>query len=213
MAIFLDSALEKDAEKAFAFGFVGGITTNPKLLSQAKGTAESVIKALCAISPGPVFYQPTATTAKGMKEEAVRFQHLCARKVVIKVPCTTENLSVMAILSYHQGINCAATAVYSEGQAYLACEAGAKYLIPYVNRITTAGGNGPAFVTRIGEIARAAGKGTEILAASLKTPDEVAVTVRAGAHHVTLPLAVIEALGNDPRSDEAIGMFAGFVGK
>jgi transaldolase len=213
MAIFLDSALAGEAKKAFALGFVSGVTTNPRLLSQAKGMPEAVIKELCALSPGPVFYQLTAATSEEMENEAVRFHRIAPGKVVIKIPCTTQNLALMALLGSRHQIPCAATAVYSSGQAYLACEAGARYIIPYVNRISAGGGDGPAFVSRIAAIARAAGKDTQILAASLKTPDEVAATVAAGAHHVTLPLAVIEALGNDPRSDEAIRMFSGQSGK
>jgi transaldolase len=213
MAIFLDSALADEARKAFALGFVKGVTTNPKLLSQAKGKPEAVLKELCALSPGPVFYQLCAAAPSEMVKEAVRFHRIDPRKVVIKIPCTTGNLSVMALLHSRHRIHCAATAVFSSGQAYLACEAAARYLIPYVNRISAGGGDGPAFVTQISRIAKAAGNGTEVLAASLKTPQEAAGAIVAGACHVTLPLAVISALGDDPRSDEAIGMFSGFVQK
>lgn len=208
MTIFLDSALAEEAGRAFALGFVGGVTTNPKLMSHIKGKPETVIHGLCALSHGPVFYQLTAASAKEKEEEAVRFHRLDPRKVVLKIPCTTENLSFMAVLRSRHSIQCAATAVFSAAQAYLACEAGARYLIPYVSRMTSGGGDGPGLVAKMAAIARSAGNGTEILAASLKTPEEVAQVIIAGAHHVTLPLALIEALGNDPRSDEAIEAFA-----
>jgi len=211
MAILLDSALVDEAKKAFSLGFVSGITTNPKLLSQVAGEPEDILRELCSLSPGPVFYQLTGLTADQKLEEALRFQSLSPRKLVLKIPSTTENLALLARLSSGHGMACAATAVYGPGQAFLACEAGAKYLIPYVNRITAMGGDGPGFVAEIAAIAREAGKGTEILAASLKTPREVAQAVLAGARHVTLPMALIEALGNDRSSDEAIAMFQSFV--
>jgi transaldolase len=155
-----------------------------------------------------VLCQLTASDPREQREEARRIHRLQPRKLVLKIPCTTQNISLMADLTFNGAMTCAATAVFTAGQAYLACEAGARYLIPYVNRITASGADGPGFVTRIAAIARSVGKGTEILAASLKTPDEVAQTILAGAHHVTLPLAVIQALGNDQRSDEAIAEFA-----
>jgi hypothetical protein len=37
--------------------------------------------------------------------------------------------------------------------------------------------------------------------------------VGTGARHVTLPLAVIEKPGDDPRSDEAIRMFSEYAGR
>jgi transaldolase len=213
LAIFVDSAQAEEAKKAFGMGFVSGVTTNPKLMAQAKGAHESVIRELSLLSPGPVFYQLTAAAPKDMENEALRFFGIDPAKMVIKIPCTTGNLTLMARLVSVHRIPCGATAVYSEGQALVACEAGARYLIPYVNRISAGGGDGQAFVSRISALAKASGKGTEVLAASLKTPDEVAGAVAAGARHVTLPLAVIEMLGDDPRSDEAIRMFCEYAGR
>jgi transaldolase len=213
MAIFLDSARADEARKAFSLGFVGGITTNPKLLSQAGGNPEDIIRELCAISTGPVCYQLTAATVREREEEALRVRGIAPGKLVMKIACTTENLALLARLTSEHRVVCAATAVFGGGQAYIACEAGARYLIPYVNRITAGGGDGPGLVRDIAAVAASVGKGAEVLAASLKTPEEVARTVLAGARHVTLPLVLIEALGNDPRSDEAIRMFAECTGK
>jgi transaldolase len=48
---------------------------------------------------------------------------------------------------------------------------------------------------------------TEILVASLKSPAEVVQAVIAGAHAVTVPLALMLEMGNHPLSDQAIEEF------
>ncbi|MGQ9583729.1 MAG: transaldolase family protein [Thermoplasmatota archaeon] len=208
MAIFLDSANPEEAKTAFKMGFVHGITTNPKLLGQVRGDSESVFRELCRISTGPVCYQLTAASAKERQDEAKRFYNIHPKKVILKIPCTTENLSLMAHLQFNHGIPCAATAVFSPAQGYLACEAGARYLIPYVNKVTAQGGSGPALVTKLAAVCKLTGKGAEVLAASLKTPEEVVEALLAGAAHVTVPFALLNQLGNHAKSDEAIKEFS-----
>jgi transaldolase len=51
---------------------------------------------------------------------------------------------------------------------------------------------------------------TEILAASFRDLTEVVGTMWAGAHHVTLSLDLLEALGDHPLSEQAIEEFARF---
>ncbi|MEM4729535.1 MAG: transaldolase family protein [Thermoplasmata archaeon] len=208
MAIFLDSANPEEAKLAFRMGLVNGVTTNPRLLGQVKGAPEELIRELCRISTGPVCYQLTAASFKEKQDEGKRFYNIHPKKVVLKIPCTTENLALMAHLTHTHGIPCAATAVFSPAQGLLACEAGARYLIPYVNKVTAQGGDGLALVSKLAGICRATGKGAEVLAASLKSPEEVADAVLAGAAHVTVPYAILNQLGNHPRSDEAIREFA-----
>jgi transaldolase len=53
----------------------------------------------------------------------------------------------------------------------------------------------------------AEGASTQIIAASIKNPDEAVSTLLAGAHHLTLPLKLIESMGNHPLSDKAIEDF------
>ncbi len=48
---------------------------------------------------------------------------------------------------------------------------------------------------------------TEILAASLKSIDEVVAASLAGAQHITLPYIVLKSLTNHPLSDQAVEQF------
>jgi len=71
----------------------------------------------------------------------------------------------------------------------IAAEAGAKYAIAYVNRASRLQGDGLKLVQEMAQILR--GSQTEILAASLKSPQEAAAALLAGANHLTLPLSLL----------------------
>jgi transaldolase len=206
MALFLDSAWVKDARRVAELGFVWGATTNPMLMAKAGRAPADVIAGFCELLPGTVFYQLTAPTLAEREAEARQVVEINPVKVGLKIPCTTENLSLLARLT-DEGITCAVTAIFSAYQAYLACEAGAHYIIPYVNRSTRLQGDGPGLVSEMRAVVAAADTGTELLAASIKTPAEVVETVLAGAHHLTLPLDLILALGEHPLSRRAIADF------
>ena len=206
MTLFLDSAFVEDAQRAADLGFVWGATTNPTLMAKAGREPADVIADFCELLPGTVFYQLTAPTLAEREAEGLRMVEINPAKVGLKVPCTTENLGLLARLT-DAGITCAVTAIFSAHQAYLACEAGAHYVLPYVNRSTRLQGDGPGLLSEMVAVIMASGMDAELLAGSLKTPAEVVETVLAGAHHLTLSLDLILALGEHPLSFQAIAEF------
>jgi len=206
MSLLLDSALVEDARKAMALGFVAGITTNPTLMAKVDRRPEDIIAELADICPGPVFYQLTASTAVEREAEARRFLAL-RQNVALKIAMTTENLALAARLT-KEGIRIGMTASYSAAQCYLACQAGVTYSIAYVNRSTRLQGDGLALVSEMRAVVDASDTPTEILVASLKSPTEVVQAIIAGAHHVTVPLALMLEMGDHPLSDQAIEEFA-----
>lgn len=206
MALFLDSASVADARRALELGFIRGITTNPALIAKTGRDSQEVITELCGICLGTVFYQLTAPTVTEREAEARGFAAL-RPNVGLKIPCTLENLTLAARLA-DEDFTVGITAIFSAAQVYLACQAGARFVLPYVNRSTRLLGDGLALVREMRAVIDACRSTTEIMAASVKSPDEAVATVRAGAHHLTLPLAVIEAMGAHPLSDQTITEFA-----
>jgi len=206
MAVYLDSAQVDEVREAMSWGFVTGVTTNPKLIAEAGRPAEEVIAEICRLCPGPVFYQPSASEPDALEEEGRRFSALSPAQIVLKIPVSLENLAVLARLAPQ--VPCAATAVFSPAQAYLAAQAGARYVIPYVSRMGRYTGRGIPLVAEIATVLRAAGSRTELLAASLRSVEEVVASLSAGAHHVTLPLALIREMAAHPLSEQAIAEFA-----
>ena len=210
--LLLDSADVEAARRAAGLGFIRGVTTNPTLVAASGRPAEAVIPELADIVAGTVFYQLTAETPAAREAEARRFAQLRPGRVGIKVPTTTENLALVARL-VADGMTCAMTAIFSPGQALLASEAGASFVIPYVNRTTRLYGDGPGLVREMRQVIDAGGSPMRILAASVKSPEEAVASLLAGAHDLTLPLAVIEALGEHPGSLAAIDEFRAAAGR
>lgn len=211
MGIFLDSARLEDLKRARGSGFLKGVTTNPALLAKVGAPREEILRALCQESPGPVFAQLSAEDVFSREAEAERLLSL-SPQIALKIPATTENFALAARLS-RQGATVGITALFDAAQGYLACEAGARYVLPYVNRSTRLQGDGYLLVRRLRQVIEACGQKTEILAASIKSPAEAVETLLAGAHHLTLPLEVFEAMGNHPLSEKAIQEFAEAEGK
>jgi transaldolase len=205
VAILIDSAKIEEVKQAVGLGFLGGVTTNPTIMARVKDEPKEVIRQICAIAPGPVFYQVTARDLAGREREGREFFAISPEKVVLKIPATTENMALVTRLA--PKIPCAATAVFSAHQALTACEAGVRYVIPYVNRSTRLLGDGCKLVAEMAAVVKASGKPVEILAASIKSPAEAAEAVLAGANHLTLPLDILLAMGDHKLSDEAIEEF------
>lgn len=205
MAIYLDSVNLEEARRAQDLGFVQGITTNPKLMAQTGRAGLDVLSDLVEIFDGHIFYQVTAATVEARTDEAWQAYQIRPDKVVIKVPTTTENLSMVSRL-IPAGIECAMTAAYSPAQAYLATQVRASFVIPYVNRMTRQLGDAFGIVRNMVQIVQ--GSQTRVLAASFKSVDEVIATILTGVDELTLPLDLILAMGDHELSQQAIAEFS-----
>ncbi|MBE9047045.1 transaldolase [Pleurocapsales cyanobacterium LEGE 10410] len=172
--IYLDSALVEEAKEAVAMGWVKGITTNPTLLNKSELSPEDCLQQLAAISPGELYYQLCATDFAGMVTEAQQAAEIIGDKIVLKIPATELGFKVTAHLS--PKIACSVTAIYSPAQAAIAAQAGAKYAIAYVNRATRLLGDGLGLVRNMSQVLQ--NSKTEILAASIKSPEEAAATLK-----------------------------------
>ena len=206
MALYLDSAQVEEVREGLGWGLITGVTTNPKLIAQAGRPAEDIVREICALCPGPVFYQPNATNPQALEEEGRHFGAISPDQIVLKITASLSHLAVMARLA--PDISCAATAVFSAAQAYLAAEAGARYVIPYVNRMQRYSGQGLALVQEIAAVLPATGRRVELLAASLRDVPEALACLIAGAQHITIPLALIREMAEHPLSQQAIEEFA-----
>ena len=150
MAIFVDSADTDEVKRAMELGFVYGVTTNPILIARAGKEARQVLAELSEICQGPIFHQVAAGSTEEMLAEAKAFSALLPQRLVVKVLCTLEGLRLVSRIG--KETPCAVTAIFTPAQTYLACQAGAKYVLPYVNRLTRAGGDGPRLVKTMREI-------------------------------------------------------------
>lgn len=204
MAIYLDSANLDHARRVKQLRFVEAVTTNPSLIAQTGRPGLDVLRDLLAFWDRLIFYQVTAETVEGRIQQAREIFQIAPDQLSVKIPITLDNLPAVEQLAT-EGVNITVTAVASAAQAYLAAEAGARYVAPYVNRITRAGDDGIATVRRMADIL--VGSETEVLAASLKTVEEAEDAIIAGAQHITVGLDLIEAMSQHPLTDQWIEQF------
>lgn len=205
LRLFLDSASLDDARAAGDLGFVEGITTNPSLLAREGPPAQEQIGALLEAFPGTVFYQPVSVEPDDAAEAIRRVSSGAPGRVVGKLPALPSLFPIAARLT-REGITCAMTAVYSPGQAIVAAASGVRWVIPYVNRAKRLTG-GDDLVPNLWSVLDGRGDRPSILAASIKSADELVQAFVDGADAVSAPLAILEELGEHPLTRSAVEGF------
>ncbi|AFY38956.1 transaldolase [[Leptolyngbya] sp. PCC 7376] len=201
--IYLDSAIATEASQAMSWGWVNGITTNPTLLAKSDTDPATTLKTLASITDGELYYQLVSQTEDDMIREAHKAKDLIGDKLVLKIPATFTGFAALPKLSSE--ISCSVTAIYHPTQALIAAEGGAKYAIAYVNRATRLQGDGCSLVSEMKAILT--GSNTTILAASLKSPAEIGAAMLAGADHITIPFALLQAITTHSLSEQTIKDF------
>jgi TalC/MipB family fructose-6-phosphate aldolase len=212
MSLFVDSAFVPDISRLCQAYPVAGVTTNPSILLAAWERGQrlddiQLLRELLAACPGAIFMQPTADTREELYRVAHAYVDTDPLRVVLKLPATPTGFAVARELA-PVGARFAFTAVASVAQAYLAAMAGAGWAIPYFCRLRHAGIDVSQTITDMSRMLSDQHCATHILAASLKTPSDVIEATLAGAHDVTAPPAVIEAMALHEMTEAAVRQFA-----
>lgn len=206
--LFLDSADLEVAQAAATSGVVHGITTNPAIMHQQSRNGPAHLGALLmTFTHGPVFYQLTADSIDAAHAELGELDAAAGSntdRLVIKLPAQPWLYSLAADLAL-EGRDVAFTAVYDPGQVVCAVEAGARWIIPYVDRAARLDhANGP-LVPRLTPYVPT---GVTLLAASIKSPEQALTALREGAGAITTTWPVIQGLMSHPLTDSAVDEFA-----
>jgi transaldolase len=96
---------------------------------------------------------------------------------------------------------------FSVNQAILAAQAGATFVSPFVGRLDDINEDGCALVEQIVEVFHIQGYDTNVLAASLRTPQHVTRCAHAGADCATMPYKVFKQLVHHPLTDSGLEKF------
>lgn len=206
MKFFIDTADLDEIRDLAATGLVDGVTTNPSLIAKNGGDFLEVIKQICAVVPGPVSAEVTATDHETMLAEGRHLAKL-ADNVCVKVPLTPDGLKTCKVLS-EEGTRVNVTLCFSPAQALLAAKAGASYISPFIGRLDDIGTEGMELIGQIVEIyANYPDLQTEVLVASVRSPMHVVESARLGADVATLPPAVLRSLFKHPLTDKGLDAF------
>ena len=206
MKFFVDSAdIEAIADLA-ATGMVDGVTTNPSLVAKSGRDFKELIGEICQNVKGPVSAEVTATDADAMLAEAKELAAI-AENVCIKVPLTWDGLRATRALA-DMGRKVNVTLCFSANQALLAAKAGAAFISPFVGRLDDIGSDGMALIADIRQIYDNYPElETEILVASVRSPEHIRQSALIGADVATLPPDILRSLINHPLTDKGLAAF------
>lgn len=206
MKFFIDTADVKEIAAAAELGLVDGVTTNPSLVAKSGRDFHEVLKEIIALVDGPISAEVVATDAAGMVREGEELANLSPEKIVIKLPITEEGLKATRILS-EKGLKTNLTLIFSPLQALLAAKAGATYVSPFVGRLDDVGHDGMESVDQIRTIFDNYGYDTEIIVASVRSPQHVLQAGLMGADICTIPYSVMLQLARHPLTDVGLEKF------
>ena len=207
MKFFVDTADLNEIKDLAATGMVDGVTTNPSLAAKQGMNFKELIAEVCKVVPGPVSAEVTALDYETMMKEADVLRKI-ARNITIKVPLTQDGLKVCRALS-SEGTMVNVTLCFTCGQAILAAKAGATFVSPFVGRLDDLGVNGMQLIEDIRMVYdNYDAFKTQILVASVRSPEHIINAGRIGADVVTAPPKVIRQLYHHPLTDSGLKTFA-----
>ena len=207
MKFFVDTADVKDIRDLAEHGLLDGVTTNPSLVAKSgHSNFADLIREIAAIVPGPVSAEVAATDYETMLAEGLYLAKI-AKNVAVKVPLTPAGLRVCKHLA-DQGTMVNVTLCFSAAQAILAAKAGASFISPFVGRLDDVGENGMQLIADICQIyENYPAFTTEVLVASVRSPQHIVLAAKLGAHVCTSPPAVIRQLYQHPLTDKGLSQF------
>lgn len=203
MQLLLDSAIIEEARQAAEWGWLSGATTNPTLLAASTLPPAKTLKKLKRLFKGLIFYQLTGLSLETMTEEASLAADILGSQLVLKIPATDLGFQAAARLS--KNYICAITSLFTPAQALVAHASGARYALYYHNRAKRLLKNGSRLASQLVEVL--AGTGTQVVAASLKTPDELVEARQAGVSILSAKFEVLAQLPLNEFSQAALDAF------
>ncbi len=211
MKFFVDTADTSEIADLAATGLLDGVTTNPSLIAKSGRDFIDVVTEICEIVDGPVSAEVTATEADAMLDEGRKLAAI-ADNIAVKVPLTWDGLKACRALS-QGGTMVNVTLCFNANQALLAAKAGATFISPFIGRLDDIGLDGMELIQEIRVIYDNYDFSTEILAASIRTPNHVKESALAGADVATVPPAVLRGLAAHPLTDKGLAAFLADWGK
>ncbi|SNX69228.1 transaldolase [Cereibacter ovatus] len=205
MKFFVDTADVAAIAELNALGMVDGVTTNPSLILKSGRNILEVTREICEMIAGPVSAEVVAAKADDMIEEGRKLAQI-APNIAVKVPLTWDGLKACKVLS-DEGRMVNVTLCFSVNQALLAAKAGATFISPFIGRLDDINLDGIDLIADIRQVYDNYDFKTQVLAASIRTPNHVADCARIGADVITAPPSVIKALASHVLTDKGLDQF------
>lgn len=213
MHLFIDSASVADIDTAIKHGIPHGVTTNPSLIAKEPphpqgylGQLKDIVR---IIGPDmPLSVQPPLDDLRASVKETVGIikGFTGSRQLAIKIPVSWDTLPLIRATAREIPVN--ATCIYTPEQAIAAIHAGARFISFFWCRINDSGSD---VLLPGGYSGGGAAEGSvrllrdlidrefttvkpQIICGSIRSTQDATAAFAAGAHIVTAPLKVMQAL-------------------
>jgi transaldolase len=208
MPLFIDTSNLAELRECVAMGLCAGVTTNPLILTRESPGVDlkQCILAIAKTARAPTSVELTCEREEEMLAEARDYYGWDAEHVVIKVPMSLTGLKVMHALE-SDGIPVNATCMMSFNQAYMAAQAGATYVSIFSGRVRDMGYDVAPIITGLREVIERERFKARIIVGSIRHMADVNDALRAGAHIVTVPPAIIKKMVWNPNTERTIAEF------
>lgn len=205
MKLFLDTANLKEIEEGASLGLIDGITTNPSLVAKEGRSFKDMLLEICHLVDGPISAEVVATESEAMIHEGRELAKIHGN-IVVKVPLIMEGLRATKTLAA-EGIRVNVTLCFSPTQALLAAKAGAWCVSPFIGRLDDVSSDGMTLIRQIVAIYDNYHFETQVLVASVRSPQQVVDAALAGGHLCTMPYSVFQQLVKHPLTDMGLKKF------
>ena len=230
MKIFIDSADVNEIKKYFSWGICQGVTTNPTICLKCgvtggiEGVKQRTIEIAKLINPYPVSAEVISDNVEEVISQAREYSKW-APNVVIKVTITDrqgESLLPAVYQLTKEGISVNVTTMTTFNQAILAARtlksaferAGRRpkysFISIFAGRISEEQGVGQAFkvIKNVRDwLDFHKFQGIEIIVGSVRSPENVELWARSGAHILTIPPDVLSKCLSSARTKETVLQF------
>jgi transaldolase len=209
MQIFIDSANLDQISELHTLNIATGVTTNPSLMAKEGIIGEANWHkhyiTICKTIKAPTSAEVIATDYDEMLSEAKHLASLHAN-IVVKIPITKAGLQVISKLN-SLGIKTNCTLIFTTPQALLAAKAGATYVSPFIGRLNDIGEDGLGLIKSIRTIFDNYQFETKILAASIRSQEQVNQCALLGADVITAPYSILSTLIDHQLTDKGLKQF------
>ena len=205
MKIYLDTANIKEIEEGASLGLIDGVTTNPSLVAREGRSFKEMLLEICHLVDGPISAEVVGTESNAMIKEGRELAKIHTN-IVVKVPLILEGLRATKALAA-EGIRVNVTLCFSATQALLAAKAGAWCISPFIGRLDDVSSDGMELIRQILGIYDNYQFDTQVLVASVRTPQQVVEAALAGGHICTMPYSIFQQLVKHPLTDIGLKRF------
>ncbi len=206
--IFLDTASLTEIQEFVSWGIADGVTTNQKIfLAEGGVDYRKRVLDICNLVNGPVSVETTKSSVEELVQEAREYASW-HKNVVVKVAMYGDGKGLQVVSRLAKlGIKTNMTVMMTYNQLILASKAGATYVSLFYNRAKDVGENPNQIIKDYVATAKEYGLKGRLIVGSIRTPDDVAQAMAAGAHIMTIPSKILKQMPFNKRSEETIAEF------